>query len=172
MNHSSPVNAERGASRRPRAVHLILRGVPTVCLGVVAAVCLHCDKPGPGYENIRPDSLNLPRESDLRYEYFIIWIDSLKAPDSLPHTDTLRVWLFGTIGLCLSHRLGHVGAELGEHEVDLIVWGKRPRDFFGFVPSGVSLREPYDIFPVTQGVFRFRVHQPDGTILSDSTVVF
>ena len=121
------------------------------CLVVSCLVQLHCDQ---------------------RYGYFVVRVDSLVVPDSLPHTDTLRIRLFGTIGGSSAYSLDRIDVEFGEHGVDLTVWGKFDRKAVVVFDLMVELRKSYDVYPVAPGEFRIRVHQPDSTILSDSTTVF
>ena len=123
-------------------------------LGILCLAQLHCDLSGP------------------KYDYFVVRVNSLAVPDSLPHTDTLRIRLFGTIGSSSLYTLDRIDSELRGHEIDLTVWGKFDREASYSWPMLNTLYESYDVYPMAPGEFRIRVRQPDSTVLSDSTVVF
>ena len=110
--------------------------------------------------------------SQPRYDYFTVKVDSLAAPDSFPHTESVRVQLFGTIGINGAYTLDRIDAVRSERELDLTVWGRFDRRAKEVTQSFTKLDQSYSTYPGTQGLFRIRVHQPDGSILSDSTTVF
>jgi len=128
--------------------------VVLLCLAITSLALLRCDRSQP------------------RYDYFIVKVDSLAVPDSFPHTESLRVQLFGTIGRNGAYTLDRVDAVRSERELNLTVWGEFDRRAKEVTQGFTRLDRSYSIYPVTQGPFRIRVHQPDGSTLTASTMAF
>jgi len=111
-------------------------------------------------------------EPRLRYDYFVVKVDSIAAPDSEPLSDSLSVRLFGTIGRNGAYSLDRIDATRNESGLDMTVWGKFDRQAGEVTGNFTRLDERYVTYPATRGMFRIRVHQPDGSTMPDSVRVF
>ncbi len=112
------------------------------------------------------------REPQPRYDYFIIKVDSMNVPDSVSHNDSLSVRLFGTIGGNGAYSLDRIDTTCSGRDLDVTAWGRFDRQAENVVSWFVQLDQSITFAPSAPGPVRIRVHQPDSTILTDSTTVF
>ena len=103
--------------------------------------------------------------------YFIVRVDSISVPDSIPRTDTLRVKFYGTIGNDGSYSFDRFEAERSAHNLSLAVWGRRTD--MDLAPQVlIELRgKEYPVSTLYPGLFKINILQPDSTYLRDSVVV-
>ena len=102
--------------------------------------------------------------------YFIVRVDSIYVPDSIPRTDTLRVKFYGTIGNDGSYSFDRFEAERSAHNLSLTVWGKYTKNDYA-TQALVFLNKEYPISTLYPGLFKINILQPDSTYLRDSVVV-
>ena len=104
--------------------------------------------------------------------YFIVRVDSISIPDSIPQADTLRIKLYGTVGNSGAYAFDRFEAARDSHRLNLTVWGRYTDNDYA-TQQIVELRgKEYQVAPLYQGRFSVNVRQPDSTFLRDSLLVF
>jgi hypothetical protein len=103
-------------------------------------------------------------------------VDSLYAPSSISHNDTLNIYLNGFIGPDSCYSFSHFEAERDSFGLNLTVWGKSyncpaiyPMNVFVHVV--VSLDTIYSVYPLYPGLFYIEINQYDGSVLKDTVIV-
>ncbi len=114
---------------------------------------------------------SVPTDTNEDYSYFMVRVDSLKAPDDFWIGDTLYIQLIGTIGSDGCKSFSHFEDTLltGDlyHILDLTVWGKGDKQARACPAVMVMLDHQYILFPTSPGMLTITIHQPDGTTLRD-----
>jgi hypothetical protein len=105
-----------------------------------------------------------PREFQVR-------IDSVKLSKNVARTDTLKAFLWGTIGNSTCYQFARYESTRDSFEIRLKVFGRyTPSSTCS--PSAVQLRQAiFRIYPVYAGTFTVYVLQPDGSMLRDMSLV-
>lgn len=103
--------------------------------------------------------------------YFIVRVDSIAVPDSIPQADTLRMTLYGTIGNNGDYAFDRFESTLSPHDLALTVWGKYTYNDYA-TQVIVGLNREFPVFPLYRGMFRICVIQPDSSNLLDSVLVY
>ncbi len=103
--------------------------------------------------------------------YFVVKVDSISVPDTLSHSDTLRIKFYGTIGSNSNYSFDHVEAQKTPSSVDLKVWGKYVANDGAYDVVSFLDGVEYKVSLLYPGQYDISVHQPDSSVLKDSVVV-
>lgn len=105
-----------------------------------------------------------PREFQVR-------MDSVKLAKNVARTDTLKAFLWGTIGNTTCYQFARYESTRDSFEVRIKVFGRyTPSSTCS--PTAVQLRQAiYRIYPVYPGKFTVYLLQPDGSMLRDTSLV-
>lgn len=105
-----------------------------------------------------------PREFQVR-------IDSVKLSKNVARTDTMKAFLWGTIGNTTCYQFSRYESERDSFEVRVKVFG-RYTPSSSCSPSVVQLRQAiFRVYPVYPGKFTIYILQPDGSMLRDTSLV-
>ncbi len=105
--------------------------------------------------------------------YFVVKVDSISVPDTIAHSDTLRIKFYGTIGCNSNYSFDHFEAQKTLSSVNLTVWGKYVANegAFDVLATLQDNDVEYKVSSLNPGVYEIFIHQPDSSMLSDSVTV-
>ena len=110
---------------------------------------------------------------DPEVSYFVVRVDSISIPDTIAHSDTLKIKFYGTIGGNSNYSFDHFETYGTTSNVSIKVWGKYVANdgAYEVISTLQDNNIEYKKILSAVGVFKIYIYQPDSTVLSDSVVV-
>jgi hypothetical protein len=110
-------------------------------------------------------------ETETGLGQFLVKVDSMSHPSFAATSDTITIRVFGTIGPDGCHSFSHFEDTRQPLRLDLTVWGQVIAATA--CPSVMVYLngKVYKLVATQQGWLSINIHQPDGSIVTDSIIV-
>lgn len=110
---------------------------------------------------------------DEQYRDYLVKVDKIRHPDTVSVNDTIRIKLDGFIGNNGCHHFSRFEADTRPLQLDLKVWARAEssKEMACAEVMVYLYGREYAAPAKERGTFRIIIHQPDGSILSDSVIV-